>query len=304
MRRLEVMAGEKNRYKVLKKFIPYILISPAMLGIALFTIYPIIRVFYLSFTKYDLFTKTAKWIGSGNYKMLFESTAFKKALTNTVVYSAVMIVAVLFLSLCLAVWLGKKNSKLDRVAQATVFLPHIVSMVTVSMIFLQMMEPAYGILNSLLAKLNLPTSQWLQGINSAMPSVLIISVWKHIGYYVLIFIAAFQGIPQSITEAAALDNAGSAKTFFKIQIPMISPQIFFVAIVLTIGSFKVFDTIRLTTDGGPDNATMPLVYQIYREAFTRMNIGSGSAAAVVLVVIVGIMTVLYFKSLEKKVHYQ
>ena len=171
-------------------------------------------------------------------------------------------------------------------------------------IFTQMMEPNFGIFNTLLTYLNLPTSKWLQSSDTAMSSVLVISIWKHIGYYVLIFIAAFQSIPTSITEAASLDNAGRAKTLFKIMIPMISPQIFFVLIILTINSFKVFDTIRLTTMGGPNNATTSIVYYIYQQAFTNRDIGVGSAAAVVLMAIVGVLTVLYFFSLSKKVHYQ
>ena len=166
------------------------------------------------------------------------------------------------------------------------------------------MEPNFGVFNTVLTYLGLPTSQWLQSSSSSMASILLISIWKHIGYYVLIFIAAFQSIPTSITEAASLDNAGRAKTLFKIMIPMISPQIFFVLIVLTIGSFKVFDTIRLTTAGGPNNSTMSIVYYIYQWAFTNRDIGIGSAAAVVLMGIVGILTVLYFYALSKKVHYQ
>ena len=138
-------------------------------------------------------------------------------------------------------------------------------MVSIAMIFTQMMEPNFGIFNTLLTYLNLPTSKWLQSSDTAMSSVLVISIWKHIGYYVLIFIAAFQSIPTSITEAASLDNAGRAKTLFKIMIPMISPQIFFVLIILTINSFKVFDTIRLTTMGGPNNATTSIVYYIYQQ---------------------------------------
>ncbi|MDY4634232.1 MAG: sugar ABC transporter permease [Candidatus Limivicinus sp.] len=264
-----------------------------------------IRVVYLSFFKTNLIhPEKTKFVGFENYIKMFNSNAFSMAMKNTTVYSLVMILAVLLLSLLLAVWLGSKNSPLDRFAQASVFVPHIISMVSVAMIFTQMMEPNFGLFNTILTYLGLPTSRWLQSSDSSMASILLISVWKHIGYYVLIFIAAFQSIPTSITEAAALDNAGRAKTLFKIMIPMISPQIFFVLIVLTIGSFKVFDTIRLTTAGGPNNSTMSIVYYIYERAFTNRDIGVGSAAAVVLMVIVGILTVLYFYALSKKVHYQ
>ncbi len=298
-------AAQKSRYGFVKKLTPYLLISPAIIGILLFTVYPMIRVVYLSFFKTNLIhPEKTKFVGWANYTKMFGSKAFKMSMQNTVVYSLIMIAAVLFFSLLLAVWLGSKNSPLDRFAQASVFVPHIISMVSVAMIFTQMMEPNFGLFNTILTYLKLPTIKWLQSSDTAMGSVLVISVWKHIGYYVLIFIAAFQSIPTSITEAAALDNAGKAKTLFKIMIPIISPQIFFVLIVLTISSFKVFDTIRLTTQGGPNNSTSSIVYYIYQQAFTNRDIGIGSAAAVILMLIVGVLTVLYFYSLSKKVHYQ
>ena len=297
--------SSQRSYRLSEKIMPYLLVAPAIIGILVFTVYPMIRVVYLSFFKTNLIhPEKTKFVGLANYTKMFASKAFKMSMTNTAVYSLVMILAVLFFALLLAVWLGSKNSPLDRFAQASVFLPHIISMVSIAMIFTQMMEPNFGIFNTLLTYLNLPTSKWLQSSDTAMSSVLVISIWKHIGYYVLFFIAAFQSIPTSITEASSLDNAGRAKTLFKIMIPMISPQIFFVLIILTINSFKVFDTIRLTTMGGPNNATTSIVYYIYQQAFTNRDIGVGSAAAVVLMAIVGVLTVLYFFSLSKKVHYQ
>lgn len=295
----------KKRRPLGQRLTPYVLIAPAMVGILLFTVYPMIRILYLSFFKVNLIhPEKTKFIGMDNYMRMFSAAAFKKSMVNTTVYSIVMIVAVLLFSLLLAVWLGMRETPINRLSQTAVFLPHIISMVSVAMIFTQMMEPNFGLFNSILDGIGLPTSKFLQSSDSAMASILFISVWKHIGYYVLIFIAAFQSIPTSITEAAALDNAGRAKTLFRIMIPIISPQIFFVLIVLTIGSFKVFDTIRLTTSGGPNNATTSLVYYIYQQAFTSGNIGMGSAAAVVLMLITGVLTVLYFLALSKKVHYQ
>ena len=297
--------SSRKSYKQTSKIIPYLLIAPAIIGILIFTVYPMIKVIYLSFFKTNLIhPEKTQFVGLANYTKMFHSKAFKMSMSNTAVYSLVMILAVLFFALLLAVWLGRKNSPIDRFAQASVFLPHIISMVSIAMIFTQMMEPNFGIFNTILTYLNLPTNKWLQSSDTAMSSVLVISIWKHIGYYVLIFIAAFQSIPTSITEAAALDNAGRSKTLFKIMIPMISPQIFFVLIILTINSFKVFDTIRLTTMGGPNNATTSIVYYIYQQAFTNRDIGVGSAAAVILMAIVGVLTILYFFSLSRKVHYQ
>lgn len=264
-----------------------------------------IRAITMSFYDTSLVNRSkSKFVGLKNFIGMFRSTAFKKAMVNTSIYTLVMVVATLILALLFAVWMGKKETKLNQTAQAVVFLPHVISMVSVAMIFTQMMEPRYGIFNTILSALGLPSSQWMQSSETALKSVLFISLWKNIGYYTLIFIAALQSIPVSILEAAALDKAGELKTFFKITLPMISPQIFFTLIILTIGNFKVFDTIRLTTAGGPNNATTSIVYYIYEQAFVKADLGRACAGAVVLLGVSLVLTLLYFKALSKKVHYQ
>ena len=183
------VSKQKRSYHVARKLTPYLLISPAIIGILIFTVYPMIRVVYLSFFKTNLIhPEKTKFVGFENYIKMFNSNAFSMAMKNTTVYSLVMILAVLLLSLLLAVWLGSKNSPLDRFAQASVFVPHIISMVSVAMIFTQMMEPNFGLFNTILTYLGLPTSRWLQSSDSSMASILLISVWKHIGYYVLILL--------------------------------------------------------------------------------------------------------------------
>lgn len=164
------------------------------------------------------------------------------------------------------------------------------------------MEPSHGILNFLLKAIGLPPSSWLQSSSTAMISVIIVSVWQNIGYYTLIIVAALQSVPPSIYEAAALDNASRFKIFYKITLPLISPQLFFILIIMTIGSFKVFDTVKIMTAGGPNNATTTLVYYIYE--FRTNSIGYASATGVVLMAIIAILTFIYFRLLSKKVHYQ
>ena len=157
------VSKQKKSYHVVRKLTPYLLISPAIIGILIFTVYPMIKVVYLSFFKTNLIhPEKTKFVGFENYIKMFNSNAFSMAMKNTTVYSLVMILAVLLLSLLLAVWLGSKNSPLDRFAQASVFVPHIISMVSVAMIFTQMMEPNFGLFNTILTYLGLPTSRWLQ----------------------------------------------------------------------------------------------------------------------------------------------
>lgn len=276
-----------------------------MAGIFIFTLYPIVRLVILSFYDTNLLNpdKTT-FVGLRNFEKMFAKAAFEKAVVNTAVYAFFNVVIILCIALLLSFWLGRRKSKMNSLVQVAVFTPHVVSMVSISLIWLWMMEPSYGLLNTLLDAIGLPKLDWLQSSDTSMMSVILVSTWKSIGYYTLILVAALQSIPPSIYEAADLDNAGPMRTFFKITLPMISPQIFFSLIVCTIGSFKVFDTIRIMTAGGPNNSTTSLVYLIYTEVFSNSNIGYGAAVGVVLLVIVGILTALYFAFLGKKVHYQ
>lgn len=281
---------------------PYVMVLPAMTGIILFVIYPVIYLVQLSFYKYNLMNKDkSQFIGFDNFTQIFTREDFYSALSNTVVYTVGVVVLTMLLSLLIAIWLNKKT-RFNAVVQAGIFTPHIISIVSVALVWMWLMEPNHGILNFLLKAIGLPPSSWLQSSNTAMLSVIIVSVWQNIGYYTLIIVAALQSVPPSIYEAAALDNASRFKMFYKITLPLISPQLFFILIIMTIGSFKVFDTVKIMTAGGPNNATTTLVYYIYE--FRTNSIGYASATGVVLMAIIAILTFIYFRLLSKKVHYQ
>lgn len=281
------------------------MITPAMIGIALFVIYPMLRLIYQSFYKVNPMNPDRnKFVGLDNYEKIFNASAFEKAMVNTGYYTLFSVIFILITALVLSVWLAGKKSKLNSFVQGCAFLPHVVSMVSIGLIFQQMMEPSYGLFNAALKGLGLEGSTWLQSSDTVVPSIIFTNVWKSSGYYTLILLAAIESIPAEIFEAASLDKSSKLTTFFKITLPMISPQIFFVVIVLTIGSFKIFDMIQIMTAGGPNNASTSLVYYIYTKVFIDYDIGKASAAGVVLMVMLGIMTVLYFVSMSKKVNYQ
>lgn len=287
------------------KIKPYLLLLPAFIGIGLFTIYPVLKVIYWSFFKVNQLNQSkTRFVGLNNYTYLLTNKNFLKTLKNTGVYTLWTVIIILLIAIVLAVWLSKRQDKMTKFTQAAAFTPHITSMVTIAMIFSQMMNPQVGLFNEALKSLGLPTCQFLQSSDTAMASVIFVATWKSIGYYSLIIIGALQSISPSIYEAAALDNAGEMRTLTRITIPMISPQLFFTLIVMTIGSFKVFDTVRLLTDGGPNNATSTIVYYIYKTVFWDSNVGRACAASVILLVCVGILTIIYFKLLSRKVHYQ
>ncbi|ANY73048.1 ABC transporter permease [Paenibacillus ihbetae] len=291
-----------DKKRIWEGFRPYVLIAPAMAGIGLFVMYPVGYLIYLSLFKYNLLNKDkSRFVGLDNFTQILGRGDFYKALWNTTIYTAGVVVLTMLLSLLFAVWLNKKG-RFNSIVQAGIFTPHVVSIVSISLVWLWLMEPNQGLLNYVLKLVGLPPSDWLQSSKTALMSIIIVSVWQAIGYYTLIIVAALQSISPSIYEAAALDNASKFKVFYKITLPMISPQLFFILIIMTIGSFKVFDTVQVMTGGGPNNATTTLVYYIY--GFRTTNIGYASATGVLLMAVIGLLTFVYFRLLAKKVHYQ
>lgn len=281
---------------------PYVMILPAMVGIILFVIYPVFYLIKLSLYKYNLLNKDrSQFIGMDNYAEIFTRGDFYVALSNTAIYTVSVVLLTIVISMLMALWLNKKT-QLNAIVQAGIFTPHIISIVSIALVWMLLMEPNHGVLNFLLEAVGLPRSQWLQSSSSSMMSVIIVSVWHNIGYFTLIIVAALQSIPPSIYEAAALDNASRFKVFYKITLPLISPQLFFILIIMTIGSFKVFDTVNIMTGGGPNDSTLTLVYYIFE--YRTTNIGYASTTGVVLMAIIGLLTFVYFRLLSKKVHYQ
>lgn len=281
---------------------PYLMIAPAMIGIFLFVVYPTIKLIQLSLYDFNLMNKAKSiFVGTNNYTEILSRGDFYKSLENTALYTFGVVVLTVSIGILMALWL-KRNTKFDFVIQAGLFTPHIVSIVSIALIWLWLMEPNVGFLNYVLKSFGLPTSQWLQSSNTALISIIIVSVWQAIGYYTIIIVAALKSISPNIYEAAALDRAKRFTVFYKLTLPLISPQLFFILIIMTIGSFKVFDTVRIMTGGGPNNATSTLVYYIYE--YRTTNIGYASATGVILMIIIVILTIIYFKLLSKKVFYQ
>jgi sn-glycerol 3-phosphate transport system permease protein len=283
----------------------YFMIAPAMVGLGFFTVYPVIKLILLSFYETNMLNPAkTRFVGLENYVNEFAREAFSRSVINTAVYSFFTIIFIMGISLVLAVWLGRRRSFSNSAVRVCIFTPHVVSMVSVALIWSHLMDPRFGLVNQFLAFLGLPKSVWPASSKTALMPVIPVATWKAIGYYTLIFIAALQSIPQEIYETAALDKSGKFRTFFRITLPIISPRIFFVLIILAIGSFKVFETIRVMADGGPNYATTSIAYPIYWEVFQFSRFGYGAAAGVVLLVVISLFNVLYFKSLSKRVHCQ
>lgn len=246
----------------------YILAAPAVILLMIFTVYPLCYLIYRSLFGGNLITKAPKFVGADNYKTLFESGDFHQVLANTLIYTVITVVFTMVLAVVIAAWLNsKKNRRLNEMVQTCIFTPHIISMVSVSTLFLWLMDSKNGLLNIVLNALGFESYTFLASPDTALFSVALVTIWKGLGYYVLLIMAALQNIPTSVYEAAEMDDTPVLKTFFKITLPMISPTILFTSVVATIASFKVFDSISVMTGGGPLNSTNTLVYYIYEYAF-------------------------------------
>ncbi len=287
---------------VIRRLLPYLMIAPAMAASLIFLIYPIIYMFRLSFYKWNMVGEM-KFIGLDNYVSLFTDPEFMQVLMNTCKFTFWTVAGSIILGLVLAVYL-KKDTKINRFIQGIMFTPYVLPMISIAFVWMWIMDTDLGLLNYALGFFGIDKVMWLNDPKVAMYSLIIVNIWKGAGYYTLIFLSALQSIPSYLYEAAELDHASSKTVFFKITLPMLSPTLFFLTLTAIISSFKVFETVNVMTDGGPQNSTMTLVYYIYQYGFRYYKIGYASTVGVVLMVIVSILTLVYFCGLQKKVHYQ
>jgi sn-glycerol 3-phosphate transport system permease protein len=307
MRNEHSASSAVRRRKVwLNHLFSYALVAPAIAFLLVFVIYPMFKLVELSFFKGNANNPMKQFVGLNNYNTLFfVQKDFMEALKNTLVYTVAIVVILIALSVLFAVWMYD-DRKINKIAQSAFFTPHLVASISCAFIWGWLFNSdSYGLFNSALKVFGIAAVPWLSDTRTAMGCIVTMNVWKAIGYYALIVLSAMKAIPPEIYEAAKLDNASPAKTFFKITLPMLSPQIFFLLVTITTGSFKVFDSVRLMTGGGPGTSTQVISLYIYNHAFQRNNsLGVGSAAGVILMLCLIVITLLDFKGLEKKVHYQ
>lgn len=301
-KKVEYTAGKNEKRERLTGFL---MALPAVALLFSFTVYPLFYMLYRSFMGGSIISKKTKFVKFDNYQALIDSTDFHKVLMNTVIYTLITVVLTMVLSVIIAVWLnGKRNKKLNEAVQTFIFTPHIISMVSVSTLFLWLMDSKNGFFNAIITALGFEPYTFLSSPDTALFSMSLVMVWKGLGYYVLLIMAALQNIPTSVYEAAEMDDTPKLRTFFKITLPMISPTILFTSVVAVIASFKVFDSVSIMTGGGPLNSTNTLVYYIYDYAYNYGKPGQACAAGMVLLLFVCVITYVQFLVGKKRVHYQ
>ncbi|WP_336885192.1 sugar ABC transporter permease [Caldalkalibacillus salinus] len=275
-----------------------IFLLPHLVLFCAFMLFPVVGSFLLSFTQWDLIGDI-EWVGSSHYVALLNDAVFVEVFWNTIYFTVVSVPIGICLSLVLAVALNQKirGIKFYRVAY---FLPVISSMVAVAVIWQWIYNPEYGLFNFLLSVVGIDGPNWLSSETWAMPAIILTSIWKGIGFNMLIFLAGLQGIPDNYYEAADLDGASMVQKFLHVTLPLLAPTTFFVTIMSVINSFQVFDTVYLMTGGGPGRSSSVIVHYLYQNAFEYFKMGYASAMAYVLFFLVFIFTIIQFWRHKKK----
>ena len=268
-------------------------ILPAFIGTFIFIIIPIFCSFALSFTNWDMLGEIT-YAGLDNYKSVFCEKEFLQILINTVVYAISTTVFAVIIPLIIASILNTKI-RASEMYKTLYFLPFITPSVVIAIVWGWIFDPNIGLANTVLQKHFL----WLFDTSLAMPVLIFVSVWKLIGYNIILYLTGFAQIDNSIYEASKIDGANQIQTFFKITLPLLKPTTYFVFLVTAISSFQVFDLIYVMTEGGPGNSTNVIVYSIYKYAFEYFDIGKSCALAYILFVIILILAILQ-KKISKK----
>jgi multiple sugar transport system permease protein len=293
--------GGTAGYSGLRVALPFIL--PTVVGLLVFNFIPLVAAFGLGFTNYS-YTETTEWVGTRNFRFfLIDDPLFWKAMRNTLYYTVVSVglSVVLGLALALALFQGIKGLRLIR---SIYFLPAVASTAAVSLVWIFLLEPNFGLVNYLLDLVHLHGPGWLQSLDWAMPALILVTVWKTAGYNMVIFLAGLQDLPQEVREAARIDGAAGWQETLHIVLPLLSPTTFFVVVISLINSFQVFDYIYVMTQGNPAYETLTLSYYIYQIGFQYFRLGEASALSYILFAVVFLLTLAQFGVQRRWVHYQ
>ncbi len=279
-----------------------LLALPAMIGLVMFTVVPVIASFFFSITDWRIGNEMTV-IGFDNYKtILTNDPTFTKSLYVTTYYSLFSVPICLAIAFMIAFLLNQKVRGLS-VFRTIFYLPTIVPSIASTMLWLWLFNPDFGLLNSILESLGLPESRWIYDEATAIPSIVLMSTWS-VGNTVIIFLAGLQAVPAHLYEAVEVDGGSAWRKFYHITIPSMTPTIFFNLVMMIIGSFQAFNQAYVMTQGGPNNSTLFYVYYLFRTAFTETKIGYASALAWILFVIVMTLTFIIFQTSKKWVHYE
>jgi len=269
------------------------MVSPSVVLIAVFGLLPVVWAFWLSFEHNDLQTP-GQWAGLDNYRQLLHDPVFAQSVRHTIVYTLLFVPLTLVFSLLAAAALNRRVRGISFYRLA-VFVPVVTSTVATGVIFTWLLDPDYGLVNAVLAKLGLPTFGFFSSPDGALFAIVIMTVWGWVGFGALIFLAGLQGVPQDLIEAAQIDGCSRSGAFWRIEVPLLRPVSGFLLVWLTINALQLFDEVYVTTKGGPLHATTVVVYYLYQQAFQFFHAGYAAAIAVVLFVVIVLITLVQLR---------
>ncbi|WP_169193802.1 sugar ABC transporter permease [Devosia sp. MC1541] len=280
----------------------YLFIAPQLVGTIVFVLMPLALVFYYSLHEWNVLANTFTFVGDANYQMLLRDPNLPPVLWASAVFSLGLVVLNMSLALVLAILMDQKLKGIV-VFRTLFFSPVVVSLVAWTIVWSFLLQVNGGI-NGLLAMIGIEGPNWLRHPNTAMISVVVVQVFKNVGLNMILFLAALQGVPKELYEAARVDGAGQFKQFRRITLPMISPTMLLTSIITIVGSLQVFAQIAILTKGGPGVSTTVLVYYLYQQAFQFNFFGYGSTLSILLFVIVAVLTVVQWQMRKRIVFYE
>src|SRR5438105_8867516 len=295
------VGSRRTRLRASEHLAGWMFVTPAVVLIALFGVVPIAWTAIISLQSNDLLSPP-HWIGLANYRALARDPQFRSAVNHTLVYTALFVPISVAGALGVAVALNTKVRGL-RFYRLSVFVPVVTSTVATGIVFLWLLDPTFGLVNYILHALGLPQQQFLQDPNEALYCIVAMTVWGWLGFDVIIYLAALQGVPHDLLEASEIDGAGRWATFRSVVLPLLGPATLFLIVWSTINALQLFDEIYVTTRGGPLGSTTVIVYYLYQQAFQFFAGGYGAAIAYVLFLGLLVLTVVELWVGARRVYY-
>jgi multiple sugar transport system permease protein len=293
------------RMKVADQLTAWGFLTPAVILILVFGVAPIVWSLVLSLQRNNLFSPNTPFVGLANYRQMVHDPIVAQAIEHTIVYTALFVPGTMIVGLFLAVAMNRKI-RFINVYRTAAYATMAISTISEALVFIWLFDPSYGIVNYLFSKAGIPQQQFLNSPSEALYVIVIMTIWGWTGFAVVIYLAALQGIPKTLIEAAAIDGAGHWATFRRVTLPLLSPASLFLVVWLTINALQLFDEVWLSTQGGPLNSTTVLVYYLYQQAFggANFNFGYASAIAYFLFIIIIVFTAIQFRAGRRLVHYR
>lgn len=279
-----------------------LMIGPNLLLFSVFTYWPLLYNLYLSFVRWNFLRPVKPFVWFDNYADVFGSAVFWTILRNTATFAICSVGLTLTLALGLALLLHQPL-RYRNTARAILFSPTVMAGAVVAVVWSYIFDPRYGLIDQLLGLVGLNSPNWLGDPAWAMPAVILVYVWKNLGYAVVIYLAGLQGIPRELYDAALVDGAGPYARFRHVTLPGLSPVAFFLSVTSVLATFQSFDIIKVLTDGGPVDATNTLIYYLYELGFVSYDAGEAGVVAVVLFTLMLILTLIQLRYLERRVSY-